>query len=282
MRRIALISLAVAAGCGDDIPKFPELPRDSAVECTVAGSAADGGRVDAAAPLACPSGEVCLGGRCYPACEDNAQCADSQICRDGVCVEGVRPDSGPPDAGMDAAVDPCLEITCEMPPVCHPTGTCVECLDRPDCSPATPICDFASGTCRAFVADEVCAPCNETLDCDGGRTCVSLPALGERVCLAPCAIGEACPAGFTCDPEIGACKPRLGTCTSIRNALARKPCMEDADCVPLGVTPPPDVCQGEDATTGALGACVQLCGTPDQCTAGYTCSGGKCVESAAL
>ncbi len=241
-------------------------------------ASSDGGAADASAPLACPSGQVCLGGRCYPACDDNAQCADRQVCRDGVCVEGARPDAGPPDGGMDAAVDPCLTVMCEAPLVCHPTGACVECVDRPDCGPAAPICDLAYGTCRVFAADEICAPCNETLDCDGGRRCVNLPAQGERVCLSPCDAGESCPAGFVCDRALGACKPRLGSCTSIRNALARLPCMEDADCVPIGATVPADICRGEDPAAGLPGRCVQLCGTSDQCTSGFNCSDGICVE----
>ena len=283
MRHLALIVLAFAAACGDDIPKFAELPKDSSVECTSAAAGPrDGGGGDAAAPLACPTGEVCLGGRCYPACDDNAQCADTQVCRDGVCVEGARPDAGPSDAGTDAMPDPCEGVMCETPFVCHPSGTCVECLDRPDCGPAAPICDLAYGTCRAFVADEICAPCNESLDCDGGRRCATIAEANERVCLPPCDMGEACPAGFLCDSSAGVCMPRLGTCTSIRNAIGRKPCMRDDECVPLGATVPPDICRGEDAMAGTPGVCVQLCGTSDQCTTGYSCSDGVCVERMAL
>ena len=112
--------LGFGAGCGSDVPSFPEPERDGGLECGSAPSTgdaasdADGG----AAPGTCASGEVCLAGRCYATCESDQQCARTQMCMGGVCVAGERPDaSPPPDAGPP---DPCDMVMCETEdaPVC--------------------------------------------------------------------------------------------------------------------------------------------------------------------
>ncbi|MAC26810.1 MAG: hypothetical protein CMN29_10220 [Sandaracinus sp.] len=268
--------LGFGAGCGSDVPSFPEPERDGGLECGSAPSTgdaasdADGG----AAPGTCASGEVCLAGRCYATCESDQQCARTQMCMGGVCVAGERPDaSPPPDAGPP---DPCDMVMCETEdaPVCHPTGECVQCVEMGDCTPAAPICDLAAGSCVTFTADLICAPCNSDFECDGGRVCAERAEAGERVCLASCAEGEECPQGFSCDGEV--CAPRLGTCTGIRAAATSRSCMADADCVPLGQTPPPGVCQGAMPDMMIAGTCVQPCGTPDQCLEGFTCDAGFC------
>ncbi|MEM9070458.1 MAG: hypothetical protein AAGE52_18275 [Myxococcota bacterium] len=264
---LSFLLLALSVGCGDSVPNLPDLPRDSSVECTASGTPTDGGTAQL-----CPSGEICLRGRCYAACDNNNQCGNRQICNDGVCVAGARGDAGV-DAGFDAAPDPCEGVVCEGAEICHPSGECVQCLDRTSCDPANPICDLAFGVCQPFQPGLVCAPCGEDFDCDGDRTCQLLEE-GERVCLAACSDEIPCARGFRCADD--RCVPRLGTCTALRAGVNGRACRLDTDCVPLGVVPPPDICRGE--TVDTAGRCVQLCGTDEQCLDTFTCdvAAGNC------
>lgn len=253
-------------GCGSDVPTFDPLFPDPEPECVEEGM--EGPR--------CPAGQICLGARCFEPCESDAQCSIAQMCMDGVCVTGGdRPDSGPrPDVPPAA----CDLVMCDVEPntACHPTGTCVQCIDMTGCTPAARICDLAAGICRDFAADLLCAPCNEDFDCDGGRVCAELSGTNERVCVVPCPGGVGCPQGFSCGAD-EVCDAALGTCTGMRNAVTNATCMVDDDCTPIGVTAQPDTCRGEDVGMMIPGRCVHLCGTADQCPAGYICDGTTCV-----
>lgn len=259
MRSFVFLACSTLLACGSDVPSFPEPPVDSGVEC---GPSSDGGGAGS-----CPGDQVCLNRRCYDPCTSQAQCARSQTCEDGVCVEGERPDGGTPDAGL------CPGGCSGATPICHPTGVCTACAEGAagECGAAAPICELAYGACVGFVADRICAPCNTSVDCDGGRTCTERG--GERVCLAPCAEGGVCPRGFTCGADT-LCAPSFGTCTGIRNGVTSQACATDADCEPLGVTPPAGVCQG--ASEGVPGVCVQACSMETDCLDGRSCAAGYC------
>ncbi|MBX3252175.1 MAG: hypothetical protein KF901_33685 [Myxococcales bacterium] len=254
MRQLCSLLLGLTFACGPDVPTFPDPPVDAGVECS--GS------------QPCAGDGICLQGRCHAPCTSSAQCASSQTCRDGLCVSGDRPDAGPPpDAG------PVCAETCEgATPVCHPSGSCVTCVvGTGECGAAAPVCDFAFGECVAFV-DQVCAPCNADVDC-GARRCAASGT--ERVCLAACEAEEPrCPQGFTCNGD-SLCAPSYGTCTSVRLGATSASCNVDGDCVPLGVTPDPGVCQG--ASEGVPGTCFQACRAEmDDCRAGTGCVAGFC------
>ncbi|MCB9602835.1 MAG: hypothetical protein H6721_18835 [Sandaracinus sp.] len=257
MRSFVSIAFVCLVACGSDAPEYPDPPRDAGLAC---GVMVDGGE------LSCPGDQVCVQGRCYEACSSNAQCARTQTCEEGVCVEGTRADAGMPDAGL------CPGGCSGATPECHPTGVCTACVAGTvgECGAAAPICDFAYGSCVGFVADRVCAACNTSADCDGGRTCTERG--GERVCLAPCVEG-ACPRGFTCGAD-DLCAPSFGTCTGLRNGLTSAACATDADCEPLGATAPAGVCQG--ASEGVPGACVQACSMETDCLDGRSCAAGYC------
>ncbi len=271
------LPLLLIVACGD-VPTFPDPERDSGP--ATCGEAEDGGEVGM-----CPMGQVCIGGSCYAPCEDDDECASSQVCEEGVCVEGDKPDAGPPtpDAGTDSGPgDLCADVSCaDTPatPVCHPSGECVVCTTVTDCGPAERICDLAYGTCGAFMAGRTCAPCSDTSDCEGTTVCTERSSQRERVCLAPCADGT-CPRGFSCRDDL--CEPVIGTCTTIRGMLENLECLEDIDCAPLGTTTRDNTCQGEDAMLGTPGRCRSPCGDDAQCPPTYTCDGMFCQPPVAM
>lgn len=259
MRSIVVFALTfLFLACGSDAPEYPAPPRDAGLEC---GPLGDGGEA-----VVCSGDRVCVQGRCYEPCSSNAECAGSEVCNDdGVCVQGRRPDAGMPDAGL------CPGGCSGDTPVCHPAGVCTACVEGAgECGAAAPICDLAYGVCSAFVEGRICAPCNSSADCDGGRTCTERG--GERVCLSPCAEGM-CPRGFACGAD-DLCVPGFGTCTGVRNGVTAWPCAVDADCEPLGASPPPGVCQG--ASEGVPGVCIQACEAETDCLAGTSCVAGYC------
>lgn len=247
---MALLALAGLA-CGSDAPSFDPPETDLGIECDE--------------ETTCGRGQVCLSGRCYEACESDAQCAPSETCSsDGVCVSGgTRTDGG--SAMTDGG--PCAERGCMDGQVCHgPTGLCVQCNVADDCAAAAPICDLARGRCVAFQAGLVCAPCNQNADCPGaGEVCTERLGATERVCLAPCDIMTPCPGGFQC--RSGSCEPNLGSCTQLRLGVARTRCAMDTDCVPLGASAAPGTC---DARTSQ---CLYVCSEGFSCPSGFVCDG---------
>jgi hypothetical protein len=265
--------------CGSDLPTFPDIHYDSGLECS--DGASDGGQD--LGP--CPSGQVCLSGRCYDECGGDADCGRTEMCVSGSCIPRTmpRPDAGPADTGP---ADPCEGVMCEGADMCHPTGgVCVECLDR-TCAAGAPVCDLAYGTCVTF-RPRHCAPCNVDGDCTDPVSgvsygdCVMRADPYEKVCSPTCTDRTECPPGLDCGPD-GRCQPRVGSCTGFLAAADLKPCMEDTDCVPLGAIAASNQCQGEvpataDGGAGTPGTCRQPCGVPSDCAIGTVCVSEFCV-----
>ncbi len=260
---------------------------DGGIECSTASTAPTDGGMDAAASagpdMPCPTGRICLQGRCYAECSGNRDCAATEMCSAGACVERTAPrvdgggvDGGPPNL--------CEGVTCESPMACHPqTGACVECLDTP-CPGATPVCNIAYGRCETF-RPAVCAPCAMDADCmDSAGTsyghCVMRDGSDfERVCIPDCVAGT-CAAGLSCTPT-DQCVPRVGSCTGYRAALELVGCNADTDCVPLGSVAAAGQCMGAvPAPDGGMptpGICREPCGLPTDCPPTTTCTAGFCV-----
>lgn len=295
MRRFAQwVSLVIGAVACNGTPSIPPAPDpDYARECVPPG--VDAGRRDGG--VECASGEICLQGRCYVACQDDGDCGPREVCASsGACIRGTpsdggRPDAGPPPSGCDL-------VTCEAPSVCHPLSlTCVECNEDsvgvPEgepghCSPfSTPICDIANGRCAPFAPSQ-CAPCNSAAACaapDGSFTgsCVLRETQGarEQVCIGPCTTEGTCPNGLRCDTvtdlvsgaEVRGCVPPIELpCTNWLRGTSSASCYSDADCAPLGATLAVyvDACEGEmpaveDGGVPTPGVCLQPCGETGHC-----------------
>lgn len=245
------------SGCGPNVPAFPRYGLDAGIECGEA--------------RACPSGEVCVQGRCYDECTTSTGCGPGESCVEGVC-RGFAGDAGR-DAGRDAPAadappDLCARAGCAAPtPYCI-AGTCVQCeTSLADCGGLTPICDPARGACVApDTSNPVCAPCNNDFDCLGAGSCTTLTGSGfeERVCLPPSAPG--CPPGMTTTgAPAGTCVPSLGmTCRNYYAARRFSGCTVAADCAPLGAAPGIDY----DPNICPSGVCLFPCGVGDDCPPG--------------
>ena len=160
----------------------------------------------------CPSGEVCMQGKCVGPCNDsefpcdpplvctNGLCVDQtcigvpckpgQICQSGTCVGGcdgvVCPASQICELGV--CVDPCKGVTCNGS-VCV-LGVCVQNCSCQAC-PKGQICS-ATGAC----VDDGC----DTMTCGAGEVC-SNGTCGDACAGAKCPGGAACHSG-QCDPPL--------------------------------------------------------------------------------
>lgn len=282
-------------GCDGSPPPPPRPDPDEARECYPPGM--DAGTDDGGV-AGCRPGELCLEGRCYASCREDADCGPREMCApSGACIRATS-DAGVRDAGPP---DPCDAVECTAPLVCHPlSGTCVECnedtisapMGEPGhCSPeVAPICDIANGRCVA-TAPAQCAPCLSDAGCttsDGfmGR-CISREVMGihERVCMSACTAEGTCPAGLTCDADTMLCVPPIGLpCTNWLAGTRSQGCLSDVECGPLGAPSTAvyrDVCEGEVIATGDGGAstpggCLLPCGTDPDCGSGQVCMAGFC------
>jgi hypothetical protein len=266
---------ALGAGCAPAVPTFPPLPRDAGIECDEM--------------TECPSGQNCLQGVCYAACDATHACGPLEVCTAGVCVSRVG-DAGPPrDASIDAprdapndAFDPCVAAGCVDPtPICR-GGLCVECNVATDCGPAAPICDVARGVCVAFAPD-FCAPCNSDSGCRiaGGMSfgsCVPrvAPEPTEQVCLPACDGATPCPSGFRCDDARMLCVPTTESCTGYHSGVTSRVCTTDADCPQIGATVDDGLITGACSDDGAGSICHYACGLPTDCPSPFSCTAGFC------
>ena len=257
----ALLSV-LACGCRGAPPSFPPPGRDAGYECDPSGT------------TGCPSGQVCLQGYCYAACDTAHPCGPLESCMAGVCVASNH-DAGP--------VDPCATTMCDAAhPFCR-GGACLVCVDQTVCGGGNPVCDVGRGLCVPPSAI-ACAPCNNDLDCGGagsGLNCVSLTVSHEKVCL-PQAMGSACPTGFRPDfVNPASCVPEIAACTIWRAAIEGRACGGDADCAPAGAGPDSGFYAGVCFDSGFGSVCHYPCGVDSNCPpARPTCNtmvGGFCL-----
>ena len=231
----------------------------------------------------CANGQICDGGRCAGACQDecaanearceaggvqscgnfdndncrewsgSTACAGGQICADGACenlVGGCQADADCP-GGLLCLFNFCVPA--------------LACADDSDC-PAGERCDVLGGSiCRRDTPSGVGAPCAGDADCVDGLQCVN--AADGGYCTEGCAAGFPCPTGATCyvfdenTPDQGVC---LSDCASNDGCPGNQACF---------------------ATGGLLGGACFLaeCRNDRDCGADpliqSTCDAGLCVQN---
>lgn len=265
--------LTLLAACAPSVPIFPRFERDTGLEC----GEEDSGLGE------CPGTQICLQNRCYARCSASSPCGPRETCSAaGVCVAGASdggmPDAPPPDA--------CTAAMCMAPtPFCR-AGICIACNETGGCGGPTPICDLGRGVCVSF-APEVCAPCNNDMDCGGAGVpmrCVARDRPTERTCMPTCSMSSECPQGFSCEVAMGFCRPILGSCTGLRAALERRVCAGDADCAPVGADTSTGLFEEScfDDRPPSSTTCHHPCGQDRDCPTGQMCDGRFCTEPSGL
>jgi hypothetical protein len=132
--------------------------------------------------VACPFGEVCIGGSCQSgSCSTSSDCPIEHFCKNRTCT-----------AGCESSRD------CVPGNACNDKGECVAepCKDtHTDCG-FREYCDVQSGECYD-AGRQYCKPCdrdNSEADCGEGNVCFA------NYCGVNCSEDRSCPSGFQCYP----------------------------------------------------------------------------------
>ncbi|HEU5181865.1 MAG TPA: hypothetical protein VFW45_13840, partial [Candidatus Polarisedimenticolia bacterium] len=229
-----------------------------------------------------------------PFCEDDASCADSNVCtvdqcRPGGCQNPAKENGfSCDDANACTLTDGCengtctgTPVICQPPDVCHDAGTC----------------DPNSGNCENAPAKPDGIACDDGNACTVSSSCQSGSCAGGSpvVCPPP----DGCHAASTCNPATGVCDPgaALPDGTSCNDG---NPCTTVDSCLAgtcTGASPvtcaPADSCHQASICNPGTGVCEtgaalpdgtscsdgNACTTVDSCSAG-TCTGGSPVTCA--
>jgi MYXO-CTERM domain-containing protein len=175
----------------------------------------------------CPSGQVCMQGKCVGPCSDSEfPCDPPLVCTNGLCIDPS-----------------CAGVVCKPGQICQ-SGTCVGGCDGVKC-PANQQCQLgvcvdpcAGVTCTGAVCVQgVCVQSCMCQPCGAGQVCTPSGACVDSGCdTITCGAGDVCSGGACVDGCAGAICPGGATCHS-------------GQCDP----PPPPGSTGAGGTTGTGG-----------------------------
>jgi len=211
----------------------------------------------------CAQDEVCDNGVCVEClydsdCTDGVFCNGAEECFVGSCVAGTEPCNN--DQTCDEASDTCVDI---VDPDCYNDSDCTDgvfCNGVEQCSGGVcvvgtepcdqdQICDEGSDTCVAE------PECSNNADCDDGLYCNGIETCSSGVCAsgsAPCSV-ELCNEGSdTCDDCVtnDDCDDGLycngdETCSDGECAFGSGPCYENETCEEASDQCLPEACDLE-------------------------------------
>lgn len=195
-------------------------------------------------------------------CVTSADCAGTDVCEGGVCVDAPCTSDGDCDEGLECDLG---SGDCFVPP----------CRSDDDCAGAQ-VCD--AGVCTIDADCPVCLPCETIADCGGGEwQCASRGDAG--FCTRVCTSGADCPGNSEC---FGIEGESFAICLN-EDAASVAVCHEDYVC-----TEAPDLCDGVSCGSGeacdpSTGACVPVGGEDgciicDECESSGDCPGGDCFD----
>ena len=246
LRALVLVSLAAAAGCGDDAPRIYD---------DFCHGLADGTMCNDGNP--CTVDDRCGLGECR-----GREAFDCSAYGDGACVVGQ----------CDPATVTCVAVpkvegaSCDDGDLCTATDACQAGV----CVGAATDCSALGGPCKDAACDpatgacEVVAHADET-PCDDGDRCTTGGVCEDGECLeaaVDCSeLGGPC-ADAACDPGTGAC--------TLAPRADGEACDDDNPCT-----------HGETCAAGACGGATQLpdgevCAWDDPCTDPGVCLSGSC------
>ena len=274
----------IASDGGDTTVVFPDIQTELPPDVPVAddgGPPGDNGPKDVPPELPLDVPEADDGGEPELPPDDEPEVVEQEpdvpgdtLTDDGGPDEDVLPDIAEPEPEVviaDLPPDlPPLDIADpELPPDVQeaevdagPTEPGLGDLCNGNCKPGLVCIPVPGGgaICEAF-PDGSCFPCTVNADCPiPGATCIAYPE--GSFCGAPCVSTQNCLGGFTCDTQIGQCKPTFGTCACGPQYIGQTlPCANVSDdatctgfitCLPTGWTtctaqpPSVEVCDGND------------------------------------
>jgi len=263
-----LLVAQVCNGIGNCLPSAVTTPCSPYMCSSALGACAMGCQTDAEC---FPQKDYwCFEGKCEPKGAVGDQCTDAAGCASGFCVDKVCCDTE--CVGQCQACDITgSEGTCSLV-TGAPHGT------RPKCKGEGTACE---GTCNGALDNEceyktgavcgsTCKDGSETPKlCDGKGGCAEStskqcsPYLCDKAgasCMTTCKADTDCTTGFTCEVVSGKCVEKGSTCKNDFTAVA--PNGTETDCKPYKCS---------------AGACRDACSVSGDCSAGYACSGSKCV-----
>ncbi len=248
----------------------------------------------------CTTGDQCTQGNCQGglpvACDDGVDCTED------VCVSPAGCESIPKDLACDDG-NVCTDDLCD------PEVGCVHSLNQAPCEDGDPC--SSNDACNAGLCEggemTICDDGNICTQgsCQGNQGCVYVPVAGEcddgDSCTTndSCQLGQCLGAPANCDDEVpctvddctaeAGCQhtPDHDLCND-NNVCTENTCDADAGCITTLVD---GDCDGGSCVAGeCVPDCVPQCagkacgadgcdGTCGTCGAGFSCSGGKCLET---
>jgi hypothetical protein len=245
--------------------------------------------------MACPSGQACAGGACYPTLCGAMTCPATHVCVGTECVEracfGVVCPTGQACGNGACLPKDCAGQVCAADEVCMGNScvqaSCVGVLCPPGTVCAGGVCaadtcgnGFKDGTETDTDCGGTCPACADGLDCMAPPDCRSLSCV-SGTCRAPTCSDHIRNGGEGDTDCGGACPP----CDDGRR------CTQGAQCVSAvcsGGTCQPPTCMdhaknGSESDVDCGGSCPACavggaCGVAADCVSGV-CSGGVCVSA---
>lgn len=186
-------------------------------------------------------------------CEIDGDCADNQVCDNGLCTEVCLSDEDCPGIG-GIALATCVDGVCKQ-----------RCLGDATC--------LGGGICEANVCvDPQCATDEECADvgtafCDGGRCTLFTPCQVDAECFD---------ADFFCNAEVGRCEER--PLCLIDNECASTELCRNNHCRPAKTCNDDAGCDADEECI--VGRCVDApeCRSNQDCGGNARCSVGRCEE----
>jgi|GEM_PF-4385916 len=209
-------------------------------------------------------------------CNENDECHDGYLCRDGLCQPECETNAQCPAVGGKNRV--CVQQKCES--ACDNNNDCQngkicdqqthQCID-PQCQTKA---DCPAGkVCYSNLCVDPPTYCGDDADCPVGKTC----DINSHLCVSPCTKNADCPADKVCINQI--CSNPKPQCDNDNDCPVGKTChLPTHTCLVV----PTDCTKNTDCINGQI--CVNnkcqlpACVNDQDCQPGYSCQNNVCIK----